>query len=59
VDAEVMKHVAKLLTSRDPSDLQKAIANAAMSPMWMRAINALEQALTIGPRASLPMAVGQ
>jgi hypothetical protein len=59
VDAEVMKHVAKLLTSRDPSDLQKAIANAAMSPMWMRAINALEQALMIGPRASLPVAVGQ
>lgn len=59
VDAEVMKHVAKLLTSRDPSDIQKAIGNAAMSPMWMRAINALEQALMIGPRASLPMAVGQ
>jgi hypothetical protein len=59
VDAKVMEHVAKLLTSRNPADLRHAVHNAAMSPKWMDAISALEQVLMIGPRASMPQAVGQ
>lgn len=51
VDAEVMQNVAKLLTSRDPADLQKAIANATLSPKWMDAIKSLETQLQIGTRA--------
>lgn len=53
IDAEVMQNVARLLTSSDPKDLQKAIGNATMSPKWMDAIKALEQQLQIGSRGAL------
>jgi hypothetical protein len=42
-DAKVMQEVAKLLTSTDPADIQKAIANASMSPKWMEALEGLEK----------------
>lgn len=53
IDANVMKEVARILTSSDPKDLQKAIYNASLSPAWMSAITALEQRLQIGTRAAL------
>lgn len=42
-DAKVMQEVAKLLTSNDPALIQKAIANASMSPKWMDALEGLEK----------------
>ena len=42
-DAKVMQEVAKLLTSDDPALVQKAIANASMSPKWMEALERLEK----------------
>jgi len=53
VDAKVMQEVARILTSRDPKDLQKAIYNASMSPKWMDAIRAMEVQLQIGARGAL------
>lgn len=60
VDAKVMQEVARILTSSNPQDLQKAIYNASLSPAWMDAIRALEQQLQIAARvAPLPLAAGQ
>lgn len=53
VDAKVMQEVARLLTSRDPADLQRAIANATLSPQWMEALKAMETQIQIGTRATL------
>jgi hypothetical protein len=53
IDAKVMQEVARILTSSNPKDLQKAIYNASMSPKWMDAIKALEEQLQIGTRAAL------
>ena len=59
IDADVMEHVARLLASRNPADIRKAITNASISPTWMEAIGAFERGLMIGPRATMPMAVAQ
>lgn len=60
IDAKVMQEVARILTSSNPQDLQKAIYNASLSPKWMDAIKALEQQLQIAARvAPLPIAAGQ
>ncbi|WP_323012894.1 hypothetical protein [Devosia sp.] len=59
IDAKVMQEVARILTSRDPKDLQKAIYNASMSPTWMEAIRTMEQQLQIGTRAALVPSAGQ
>jgi hypothetical protein len=42
-DNKVMQEVAKLLTSSDPADLQRAVANASLSPKWMDALEGLEK----------------
>ena len=42
-DNKVMQEVAKLLTSDNPADIQKAIANASVSPNWMNALESLEK----------------
>lgn len=44
-DAKVMQEVAKLLMSNDPAMVQKAIANASMSPKWMDALEGLEKVI--------------
>lgn len=60
VDAKVMEEVAKLLTSDSPQALQRAVANATMSPQWMLALDQLQMALTVPARgAALTMASGQ
>lgn len=45
VDARVMEEVAKLLTSGTRADLDRAVANAALSPKWMQALESLTNAL--------------
>lgn len=60
IDSKVMQEVARILTSSNPQDLQKAIYNASLSPKWMDAIRALEQQLQIAARvAPFPIAAGQ
>lgn len=60
VDAKVMEEVAKLLTSDSPQALQRAVANATMSPQWMLALDQLQMALAVPARgAALPVAAGQ
>jgi hypothetical protein len=60
VDAKVMQEVARLLTSRDPADLRRAIANATMSPQWMQALEQLQMTLAAPSRALAPaIAVNQ
>lgn len=46
VDSQVMEQVARLLTSDSPQALQKAVANAALSPKWMVALDQLAAALS-------------
>lgn len=41
IDARVMEQLAKLLTSKDPADLSRAVQNAALSPKWLAAVQAL------------------
>lgn len=52
LDDRVMQEVAKLLLSNNPSDLKKAIYNAAMSEKWMEALDALGTRLEIVARGS-------
>lgn len=59
VDAKVMELLAKKLTSRNPADLQAAIANATMSQQWMKALDALERALEAPTRGGFISAVNQ
>jgi hypothetical protein len=60
VDAKVMEEVAKLLTSDSPQALQRAVANATMSPQWMLALDQLQRALAVPARgAAVTMASGQ
>jgi len=60
VDAEVMENVAKLLTSNDPAALQKAVANATMSPQWMLALEQLQSVMAVPAKAAgVQIAVGQ
>ena len=42
-DNKVMQEVAKLLTSNNPADIQKAMFNASLSPAWMSALEGLEK----------------
>lgn len=46
VDAKVMEELAKLLTSKDPAALQRAISQASLSPKWMRAVEQLSDNIT-------------
>lgn len=46
VDSKVMEEVARLLTSDSPEALQRAAANAALSPKWMLALDSLAAALS-------------
>ena len=41
VDARVMEELAKLLTSRDPKAIERAIYQASLSPKWMGAVRQL------------------
>lgn len=41
VDARVMEELAKLLTSRDPKALERAVQQASLSPKWMQALEQL------------------
>lgn len=60
VDAKVMEEVARLLTSDNPQALQRAVANATMSPQWMLALDQLQMALAVPARgAAVTMASGQ
>jgi hypothetical protein len=60
VDAKVMEEVARLLTSDSPQALQRAVANATMSPQWMLALDQLQMALAAPTRgAAVTMASGQ
>lgn len=45
VNAQVMENVAKLLTSGSRADLDRAVANATLSPQWMEALKRIEQAV--------------
>lgn len=60
VDAKVMEEVAKLLTSDNPAGLQKAVANATISPQWMIALDQLQLALSVPARGgAVAIASGQ
>ena len=52
-DAKVMEEIAKLLTSRDPAALQRVIANATLSPVWLDSLRAFER---VAPNAAVPLA---
>ena len=52
VDAQVMEQVAKLLTSGSRADLDRAVANASLSPKWMMAIERLTNALSTPVRGA-------
>lgn len=52
VDAKVMEEVAKLLTSDSPQALQKAVANATLSPQWMLALDQLQMTLAVPTRGT-------
>lgn len=54
VDAKVMEEVAKLLTTDNPQALQRAVANATMSPQWMLALDQLQTMLALPARAAVP-----
>lgn len=41
VDAKVMEELAKLLTSRDPKAIERAVQQASLSPAWMAAVRQL------------------
>lgn len=41
IDARVMENVAKLLVSGTRADLDRAVANASLSPKWMQALQVL------------------
>lgn len=41
VDARVMEELAKLLVSKDPAAIERAVAQASLSPKWMQAIEQL------------------
>lgn len=53
IDARVMENVAKLLVSGSRADLDKAVANAMLSPQWMAALKRLSDAVSVsgGPLA--------
>lgn len=60
VDAKVMEEVAKLLVSDNPQALQRAVANATMSPQWMLALDRLQMALAAPARGTaVTLASGQ
>jgi len=60
VDAQVMQEVAKLLTTDSPQALQKAVANATLSPQWMLALDRLQLALAAPARGTaVTLASGQ
>lgn len=59
IDAKVMENIARLLTSKDPADLQRAIANATLSPQWMQALERMERALGAPVRGLALQQVGQ
>lgn len=54
VNARVMEHLGRLLTSQDPAALQKAVFNAAHSEEWMKALAVIEQRLGIATRSQVP-----
>ena len=60
VDAQVMEQVAKLLTSGTRADLDRAVANASISPKWLTALESLQKALSAPVRGTaLAVASGQ
>lgn len=60
IDARVMENVAKLLTSGTRADLDKAVANATLSPAWLEAIKMIEATIAVPARAAgVQVAVGQ
>lgn len=60
IDARVMENVAKLLSSGTRADLDKAVANATLSPAWMEALKMIEAAVSVPTRAAgVQIAVGQ
>lgn len=58
IDDRVMQQIAKLLTSSDPADLKRAVANAAMSPPYMKKLEDLGLLLAAPARGALS-ATGQ
>lgn len=52
IDERVMKRVAKLLVSKDPADIQKAISLASNNPRFAVAIEALNKGAGILTRAT-------
>lgn len=60
VDAKVMEEVAKLLVADNPAALQKAVANATISPQWMLALDRIQAALAAPARGgAVAIASGQ
>ena len=45
VSARVMEHVAELLVSGSRADLDRVVANAAMSPEWLLALRQIQQGI--------------
>lgn len=52
VDARVMEELARLLTSRNPTDLQRAINQASLSDQWMAGLVQFEAAISAGIKGS-------
>jgi hypothetical protein len=58
VDARVMEELARLLTSGTRKDLDRAIANASISPKWLVALEQLGSALSVSARGAGLVASG-
>lgn len=52
VDDKVMQEVARLLLSKDPAAMKRAMAQAQLSPMWMDALEEWGRLLAIPARAA-------
>jgi hypothetical protein len=52
-DQKVMNEVATLLTSSDKAALNKLVTNAAMSPQWSLALQAILKGTAVGTAASM------
>lgn len=53
IDQKVMNEVASLLTSSDKAALNKLVTNAAMSPQWSLALQAILKGTAVGSAAAM------
>lgn len=50
VDERVTKRVAEMLASEDPKIIERAVANATLSPEWLKAVDAVAAATGVAAR---------